>query len=122
SGWEARSRARLRCCDAVFAPDELAELGCEARRPRRVRGGTTEGVRRRPQARCPRGRMLRRVRGCDRAVFALDHDEWALVHLTWIREGPEIDPRWPTVEALGSWPEVLEAMREHSQRYDVGQA
>jgi len=60
--------------------------------------------------------------GCDRAVFALDHDEWALVHLTWIREGPEIDPRWPTVEALGSWPEVLEAMREHSQRYDVGQA
>jgi hypothetical protein len=55
--------------------------------------------------------------GCDRAVFALDHDEWALVHLTW-RRTAETDPNWPSVEALGLWPDVLEAMHAHSQRYD----
>lgn len=59
--------------------------------------------------------------GCDRAVFALDHDEWALVHVTWRGEA-ETDPHWPSVEAVGTWPDVLEAMREHSQRYEDPQA
>jgi hypothetical protein len=56
--------------------------------------------------------------GCDRAVYALDGDQWALVHLTFTKSPPESDPQWPTVEAIGPWDEVLSAMTEHSRRHD----
>jgi hypothetical protein len=63
-----------------------------------------------------RFQCLGKCEGCDSAVFALDHGEWAIVHLAWA--GREADPQWPTVEALGTWADVLEAMAEHSRTHD----
>lgn len=53
-----------------------------------------------------------RCEACDHALFALDHDEWAVVHLTW-SPTRESDPYYPRVEALGSWDEVFDAVAEH---------
>jgi hypothetical protein len=47
--------------------------------------------------------------GCDDALFALDGDEWVLVHLTWAAN----EPGWPRVEAIGAWPDVFAAAVEH---------
>jgi hypothetical protein len=51
--------------------------------------------------------------GCDSALFELDGGEWAVVHLTYAGR-PEGDPRWPDVEAVGSWEDVLPVMEVHS--------
>ena len=53
-----------------------------------------------------------RCEGCDAALFELDGGEWAVVHLTYAASEP--DPRWPSVEALGSWEDVLSVIEEHS--------
>ena len=58
-------------------------------------------------------RAVAKCSGCDRALFALDHDEWALVHLTWADPQPGL----PTVEAVGSWNDVFVAAVEHARGY-----
>jgi hypothetical protein len=50
---------------------------------------------------------------CDRALYQLDLDEWAIVHLTWTSNAPG----WPTVEATGPWSQVSAAANEHAQNH-----
>jgi hypothetical protein len=56
-------------------------------------------------------RAVAKCGACDRALFALDQDEWALVHFTWANP----QPGWPTVDAIGPWDGVLAAAVEHAQ-------
>ena len=49
--------------------------------------------------------------GSDHALFELDTDEWALVHLTWAANRPG----WPTVAVMGSWDDVLLAAIDHAR-------
>jgi hypothetical protein len=58
-------------------------------------------------------RAVAKCGGCDRALFALDHDEWALVHLTWAKA----QPGWPTVDAIGPWNDTFAAVVEHPQHH-----
>jgi hypothetical protein len=53
---------------------------------------------------------------CDHALYALDGQEWALVHLTW-RQAAEPDSRWPLVEALGAWDDVCSAAESHAEQH-----
>jgi hypothetical protein len=54
-----------------------------------------------------------KCRGCDRVLYELDRDEWAVVHLTWTSN----PPGWPTIDAIGAWPDVSAAAIEHAQSH-----
>jgi hypothetical protein len=60
-----------------------------------------------------------RCTACDQVLFALDHEEWAVVHLSWPRHSPEPDPQWPAVHALGSWDEVFDAVTAHARGHGL---
>ena len=49
--------------------------------------------------------------GCDDAVFRLEDETWAIVHLTWSRRAES--PPWPRTKLVSSFLAIEAAMTEH---------
>jgi hypothetical protein len=50
--------------------------------------------------------------GCDRVVFRLHNDRWAIVHLTWRPKKPDTPP-WPTTARYGGFIAIEAGMDQH---------